>query len=136
MTPTGLTALSGRIRWLIFTAFVVAFLVVVNLLMPRDFGQTAPTFSFWSGNRLWESCREDSISRDVGYCLGYLMGSVDSWEQMRRPGSTAAICLPERVTIGQIADVVRNELRERPETRHLPAQQIVINSLARRFPCG
>lgn len=61
--------------------------------------------------------------------LGYVAGVVDS-----RAGVT--ICIPPGlVTLGQMADMVKQSLERVPSERHLSADVYVEATLSNRWPC-
>lgn len=91
---------------------------------------------FDTGNRLYEDCRSENYF-NRGYCGGYVTGIVDTIEAMQASGvlPANALCIPEGVTKGQLADVVERFLADRPERRHHEAGSLVPEALAAAFPC-
>lgn len=91
---------------------------------------------FDSGNRLYEDCRSENYF-NRGYCGGYVIGIVDTIEAMQesRLLPADALCIPEGVTKGQLADVVTRYLADHPAQRHDEAGNLVPEALKRAFPC-
>jgi hypothetical protein len=48
----------------------------------------------------------------------------------------AGHCAPQKVTLGQIADIVCRHLTAHPETRQMSATDLVTESFVKAFPCG
>ena len=82
---------------------------------------------FWDGNKLLS--RLQSTGFDYGTGLGYVMGVSDSLQ-----GATS--CPPANVTLGQIADMVKQHLESVPSTRHLSADQHIYYVLKKTWPCA
>lgn len=62
--------------------------------------------------------------------LGYIAGVADSQ-------SGIAICMPPgKVTLGQMADMVKQSLESVPSERHLSADIYVQVTLSNRWPCA
>jgi hypothetical protein len=78
-----------------------------------------------NGNDLLVFCEsEDNLK--WGYCTGYAVGVADA-----APG----VCLPDRVTAGQIRDVVVQYLQTHAEIRHLPSAFLATEALIDAFTC-
>ena len=90
------------------------------------------------GNKLFEHCefftaRLPTLPLDAskgGYCIGYIQGVHDALQPTR------VICVPGGVTGGQLGDVVKIYLRNHPEDRHRPAEELVAAALKEKFPCN
>lgn len=91
---------------------------------------------FDSGNRLYEDCSGETYF-NRGYCGGYIVGIVDTIESMQSSGLLPknAMCIPEGVTKGQLADVVTKYLADNPAIRHGDAGNLVPEALNAAFPC-
>lgn len=113
-----------------------------------------------TGNDLLNGCRSEP-GFSIGFCLGFIVGHASSYNDARIGGAlyrhfgqvsadelarrkpevdavTAAAsqyCIPERVTQGQLQDVVVKYLESQPSRRHLPAGILVTVALAEAFPC-
>jgi hypothetical protein len=88
-----------------------------------------------TGNTLLEAC-ESKAELQQAFWLGYITGSTDvdgmngaAFPERRRS------CIPESVSNSQIRDVVVKYLKEHPEDRHLLAEILVVQALAKTFPC-
>jgi len=85
-----------------------------------------PIRAFWDGNTLYASC----ITRgNAASCDGYIAGVADTLEMTR------TICIPPRVTSGQLVDVVIKFLKDNPESRHYAGASEATIALGRAFPC-
>ena len=102
-----------------------------------SFGCLCAHAGFDTGNRLYEDCRSGNYF-NRGYCGGYVTGIVDTLEALQSRGilPPTALCVPEEVTKGQLADVVLKYLEQNPERRHLEAGSLVPEALNRAFPCS
>ena len=78
----------------------------------------------YSGQDLYTKFGSDRLS-----ALAYIAGVVDSQ-------SGVTICIPPgRVTLGQMADMVKQSLERMPSERHLSADVYVEATLSVRWPC-
>jgi Rap1a immunity proteins len=68
----------------------------------------------------------------VGACFGEFM--VLAWAGRALPPELA-YCLPERVTTGQMAQIVIRDLEKRPEVWHKDFIELAADALHRAFPC-
>jgi hypothetical protein len=59
---------------------------------------------------------------------GYLMGTADSWNGI-------SFCTTPGVTVGQIANITRKHMESMPENWNQPAAYLVVDALAKAFPC-
>ena len=84
------------------------------------------TAEMFNGNQMWEMCQ----SRAVGFCNGYVIGTLDA---LVTQGLTT--CTPDGLTAEQLRDLVVRWLRDHPEKRHLSGTWIVANTLRENFPC-
>jgi Rap1a immunity proteins len=103
-----------------------ALLVATGLLWPvsaQEFGY------FENGNKLLDECNADLSTPQSGSCIGYVMGVADALTSLR------VICTPDHSTVGQMRDIVKNQLRAHPERRHLPAATEARLALQQAFPC-
>jgi Rap1a immunity proteins len=86
------------------------------------------------GNDVLRTC-ENTSGYNEGFCLGYLLGVVDSLMN----GAAPLICNNDRtgnVTFAQMRDIVLKYLRDHPENRHCGAIDITYVALRNLFPCG
>ena len=64
-------------------------------------------------------------------CDAYVSGVADAIaEQQPR-----AACIPANVTTAQLVEVTLKSLRDNPAIAQLPAGRLVVQSLAKAFPC-
>jgi len=79
----------------------------------------------YSGQELLNRLNNDRLS-----ALAYIAGVSDSQ-------SGVTICIPPgQVTLGQMADMVKNSLERVPSERHLAADIYVQVTLSNRWPCN
>ncbi len=81
-----------------------------------------------TGNWLLGKCDKGNSNTDFWECLGYITGVLDAQ-------TSAQACIPERVTFGQLTDIIVGDLKAQPSTRHLHAWVLIAASAARAFPC-
>jgi len=102
--------------------------------------------TFWDGNVLYKFLEADSRFQanegkavtniaelrdihDAGMARGYIIAIYDAHE------TSGVYCIGPNVYLSQLAEVVRNYLRDHPEIRKYGADRIVRDVLAERFPC-
>jgi len=88
----------------------------------------AAAANFLDGNKLLDHIN-NSDPAYYGVAVGYLMGVHDV-------ADGDAFCSPGAIKAGQLADMVKNDLRAHPEIRHLAADVLVRASLAKAWPCA
>jgi hypothetical protein len=70
-----------------------------------------------------------------GLCLGFIQGFIGGFGYAHSPRSnTPGLCLPDEVTMAQIARMVVKENRENPELEHRPALELLVRTV-RPFRC-
>ncbi len=89
--------------------------------------------SFESGNTIYaglEDWKRDSSANPIkaGISFGYVIGVHDALND-------AVICTPSNATKGQLVDIVFNYLRDNPQIRHKPADELIIQALIKFYPC-
>jgi Rap1a immunity proteins len=90
---------------------------------------TASILAFQTGNTLNDAC----IQRDR--CIGYVAGSVDTWQNSFAAFGVKLFCAPSGLTQGQAADVFAKYLIDHPEKRHMAASDLVFSAMVEAFPC-
>ena len=97
---------------------------------------TAKASGSQTGNSLWTYCQAPNGSPAWSLCVGYITGAADAFGAeegiMKR---SSFICEPPDTTVGQIVDVVKNDLRDRPQDRSFDAASLVWGALSRAWPC-
>ena len=83
-----------------------------------------------TGNNLYGFCKKSELSLLRAMCLGYVTGVTDALENL------SAFCIPQGATREQVTDAATLYLRDHPETRHLPASELVTAALKEKFPCN
>jgi Rap1a immunity proteins len=107
---------------------VAALVVAIGLLWPVSI--RAEGFGYLKdGNRLFTDCSAPVGSQDRMGCIGYVTGITDALTLLQ------VVCTPDHSTVGQMLDVVLNQLRAHPEMRHLPAALQARLALQQAFPC-
>jgi hypothetical protein len=84
---------------------------------------------FKTGNDIYKDLLDTGSTVSSMYALGFIVGVHDSFEG-------ATICAGPNVTAGQIRDVVKKYLAERPEMRDISAAVLVVLALGTAFPCA
>jgi len=82
---------------------------------------------FQTGNTLYAELTQNTLAGKM-FVLGYMIGVADTFVGRE-------ICLPQDVTQGQVLDIVTNYLASRPQTRHQPADLLVVLALRQHWPC-
>ena len=84
-----------------------------------------PSSILYTGQELLNRLSDDRIS-----ALAYIAGVADSQ-------SGITVCIPPRqVTLGQMADMVKQTLERVPSERHIAADIYVQATLSNRWPCN
>ena len=89
---------------------------------------TASQAYFYTGNVLLERL-QSSDSGDRRVAMAYISGVSDSMSEITH-------CLPAGVTVGQVRDLVRDELLNSAAERHDDASIFVARVLYRTWPCA
>jgi hypothetical protein len=80
---------------------------------------------FYDGNELFSHCIGETYS-ERSRCQGYVAGVWDSSDFDK-------VCPAPNVRLGQIVDVVKNYLRDRPEDRHFAAESLAVAAFEKAF---
>jgi len=83
---------------------------------------------FRTGNQLLTEIQSDSVVERM-VSLGYIMAVTDTLRLINH-------CPPNNVTAGQLQDMVKNYLTNNPQTRHQPADTLVLTVLRQAWPCA
>lgn len=86
-----------------------------------------------SGNELLAWLTGSNVER--AYALRYIDGVVDGIAVGSQTAGKETVCLPARVNLGQIADLVAQDLQRVPASRHLDAYALIYASLVTAWPC-
>ena len=79
----------------------------------------------------------DLCAQDRGACLGYVIGSTDSWASaMAAAGRPQVICIPAGANNDQITQATVRYIRARPQEGGLNAAVVIFAALKATFPCG
>lgn len=96
-------------------------------------GSTKSAQANADGNQLLEACEWNDA--EVGFCVGYIMGVIDTLDGWAIATKRCLILRPENAQPRQYVDIVLNELRTHPEKRHFPAVMLVDSAFRSAFPC-
>jgi Rap1a immunity proteins len=91
-----------------------------------------PSTGFLNGNQLYERCN-NAMGKLT--CLGYVVGIADA---ILADGAVSGwkACIPvDKVSAGQLFNVVTQYLASHPEVRFLSAVSVVAGALHEAFPC-
>lgn len=105
-----------------------------------------------SGNDMLVDCRNlidsgasESLSKEkvlgVGYCIGLIDGFVtynyvyEAVLQVEKKGDLVQMCLPERVSTRQLAEVVITYLEKNPDRLQESGQALAAQALIASYPC-
>jgi Rap1a immunity proteins len=91
----------------------------------EDAADTLYFASFYNGNKMYEDAKLDR-----GWLSGYVAGVHDSLKIQR------CFCSPDRVSVGQVSDVVIKYLADNPDKRHYQAHILVRDALSKAWPCS
>ena len=84
---------------------------------------------FYDGNWLFRICGSQQTRER---CLGYVAGAADGIAG----GAPRTFCIPERVTLNQVVDVVMNWLRRFPQMRQEATADVIVNvAISEAWPC-
>ena len=115
---------------------------------------TAADAEPFSGNDIFHSCRTQDVSVQQGFCVGFILGSVEAmkWGSLMGVVSTNSgewdddefdlasslalgFCVPSEVDNRQVLDIVQRYLASHPEIRHESARTLIHKALREAFPC-
>ncbi|HET9942600.1 MAG TPA: Rap1a/Tai family immunity protein [Terriglobia bacterium] len=109
-------------------------------LQLNAYGQSADKFE--SSEHLLAACKagvraidgdRTAKATDWNICVGYISGFLDGLLSERV--NAKVICVPEKVTLGQLARVMVKHLEENPNTLHLHRVMGIEEALFRAYPC-
>ena len=90
----------------------------------------------WTGNDLQKYCADEDDGYTFNLCRGFIRGAFDGHNVVSAIYKKDDVfCLPEEVTVGQVAKVVLKYLENHPEMLHEMAVGVVYAALFRAFPC-
>ncbi len=87
--------------------------------------------SYRSGNKLLGEC---SQGYSLAACLGYIMGIADVLSR-NNPVNGFNACIPDRVQVSQLRDIVVRFLIAHPADRQRGASGLVAGALEDAYPC-
>ena len=79
----------------------------------------------------------DLCAQDRGACLGYVIGSTDSWASaLTAAGRPQVVCIPAGANNDQITQATVRYIRAHPEEGGVNAAVVIFAALKATFPCG
>jgi Rap1a immunity proteins len=78
----------------------------------------------------------DEAATIINYCLIYPRGMADGlsiW--MYASSETARVCIPQKVTSGQLRDVALEYIKANPKDRHLQYSELFLYAWQDAWPC-
>jgi hypothetical protein len=109
-------------------------------LQLNAYGQSADKFE--SSEHLLAACKagvraidgdRTAKATEWNICVGYISGFLDGLLSERV--NAKFICVPEKVTLGQLAQVMVKHFEENPNTLHLHRVMGIEEALVRAYPC-
>jgi len=99
--------------------------LLLSTLLLSCSAHAQPSSILYSGQELLNRFNNDRLS-----ALAYIAGVADSQ-------SGVTVCIPPgQVTLGQMADMVKQSLERVPSERHMAADVYVQVTLSNRWPCN
>jgi hypothetical protein len=83
-------------------------------------------YSAVTSGGLLARCQSDNVTYRE-FCYGYVLGVAG--------GATTAACMPDRVTVGQLAKVVERSLEVKAQSRDWDARPLVTLAITNAWPC-
>ncbi len=88
-----------------------------------------------TGSKWLEWC-EDGHADTNGLCLGYIYGAVDyQWWIQSLKLAEMKLCIPPRVTRGQLMEITKKYLKEHPDKWHIEMSSLFFLAIKETFPC-
>ena len=91
-----------------------------------------------TGNDLKEYCAFwPRHTESTTLCLGYISGALDSFRMLNKTGVKSAklFCEPTAATGEQLVAMTQKYLSTNPEQLHFVASSLLLQIMARAFPC-
>lgn len=131
--------------------------VVASIVTVAASVTAASAGSFYTGNKIYESCTPNKMT----FILGYSAGVVDKSESdfaailglyfdsivppgdavkmeksfLKHGQAVGQFCIPAGVLLSQVGDVFCDYLKSNPASRHLSANVILVAALKQAWPC-
>ncbi len=93
----------------------------------------APTLV--DGTLLHALCKQGGHDYNESNCYGFVAGVMETTSINIRAGHEAAICVPDRVSLTQMVDVVAAYVSKNATARHLSAAYLATEAMREAFPC-
>ncbi|HEX8469109.1 MAG TPA: Rap1a/Tai family immunity protein [Allosphingosinicella sp.] len=104
---------------------------------PAAPSRPAPAAGPAMSTRVTAKMLSDLCAQDRAVCLGYVIGSTDSWASaLAAAGRPQVVCIPPTANNDQVTQAVVRYLRAHPEEGGLNAAIVIFAALKSTFPCG
>jgi hypothetical protein len=114
-----------------------ALLLLTAAAQPRGAAPAQPAPAPTIPTRVTAKVLSDLCAQDRAACLGYVIGSTDSWASaLVAAGRPQVVCIPAGTTNDQITQATVRYLRARPQEGNLNAAVVIFAALKSAFPCG
>lgn len=116
-------------------AVVVIFLSLLVLNPNSAKAQTA----YKSAMDILEHCNKAETAAnfiDQAICLGYLTGTIDSFQILRDVYNVCTFARPENLTPRQIILILKKHSEENPEKLNMPGSAFILLALKKAYPCN
>lgn len=111
----------------------IVLIIAMSIVVPTV-ANASSTVSFMQANKLYSLC-ESGSEIDRGVCDGYIMAVNDTMYSGHLDQLFQA-CIPQGVSPIQARLVVVKYMKTVPEKLHFVADGVVVEALAKTFPCG
>jgi hypothetical protein len=114
-----------------------ALLAIVTSAQSQSTHPSGNAFLPWTGtSALRLNCESKPLSFDNGDCFGYIKGVVEAHNEMLElQGRRPRICLPTKMPIRDIQNVVLNYIKNHPSDYYKPGTEVVLAALSGPWSC-
>jgi hypothetical protein len=89
----------------------------------------APSFKhYYTGKKLLEMYSDSPDTLGLKGAAGIIAGVVETQDGI-------TFCLPEKLTLFQLVDIVGRDLNKYPILEDIPAGRVVLGILTQKYPC-
>ncbi len=109
-------------------------LLALKISTPADMARIA---GFMDGRELAHRCEAEIGDPDTLVCNAYIIGSVDQLmaEQSVWGRGHAKICLPDKISVEDLRQVVSDHMRRDPPGPGVAASGLVVGAVLAAYPC-
>ena len=117
--------------------FAVPVLLLTTAAQQPKLPPAAPVAAPTIPTRVTAKMLSDLCAQERGACLGYVVGSTDSWAgALAAAGRPQVVCIPASVNNDQVTQAIVRYIRAHPEDGGLNASVVIFAGLRASFPCG